>query len=427
MRRVSVFWPWLGNTAATGGRAGRTNGTMSAMNAVDQALKLAEQAIALSDPNPRVGCVIVSANGQVLGQGHTQQAGGPHAEVMALRDAQARGVSVAGATAYVTLEPCAHHGRTPPCADALVAAGLRRVVIALGDPNPLVSGQGVARLRAGGVEVELLDGTHPAAVASRELNIGFLSRMVRRRPWVRLKVAASLDGRTALPDGRSQWITGEAARADGHAWRARAGAVLTGIGTVLDDDPRMDVRAVPVSRQPWRVVLDSRWRTPLQAAVLGAVPGDVLVYGLEGDASADRRQALADRGVQVVPMPGGAVQPDLDPPASAALDARGGPAGTGSAPAGVDLGAVLADLARRGVNELHVEAGARLNAALIEGGWVDELLVYLAPTLLGPGRPFADLALLPGLAQAPRFEWREVERVGADLRLIARRPGADVF
>lgn len=360
-------------------------------------MALSRQAIALSDPNPRVGCVIVSASGEILGEGSTQQAGGPHAEVMALRDAQARGRSVAGATAYVTLEPCAHHGRTPPCADALVQAGLARVVIALADPNPLVGGQGAARLRAAGIEVDVLPPDHPAAVQARELNIGFLSRMVRLRPWVRLKVATSLDGRTALPDGRSQWITGEAARADGHAWRARASAVLTGIGTVLDDNPRLDVRALQVARQPWRVVMDSRWRTPPDAALLGDAPGDVLIYGLDSEAAPDRRHALAARGAQVLPMPE------------------------------LALGPVLADLGHRGVNELHVEAGARLNAALIEGGWVDELLMYLAPVLLGPGRPLADLAALPGLAQAARFEWQDVTPIGPDLRLIARRPGADKF
>lgn len=370
-----------------------------------QSGSLARQAIGLSDPNPRVGCVITSAAGQVLGAGHTQQAGGPHAEVMALQDAASRGHSVKGATAYVTLEPCAHHGRTPPCADALVAAGLAKVVVALGDPNPLVGGQGIVRLRSAGIQVELLAPDHPAAVAAHELNIGFLSRMARQRPWVRLKAATSLDGRTALPDGRSQWITSEAARADGHAWRARATAVLTGIGTVLDDDPRLDVRAVAVPRQPWRVVLDTQWRTPLQAALIGPTPGDVLMYGATAPNSSpaeDRRAALAERGIQTVPL---------------VPDATGRP----------DLGAVLADLAHRGVNELHVEAGARLNAALIEGGWVDELLVYLAPTLLGPGRPLADLALLPGLAEAPRFEWHDVVRVGPDLRVIARRPGASAL
>jgi diaminohydroxyphosphoribosylaminopyrimidine deaminase/5-amino-6-(5-phosphoribosylamino)uracil reductase len=373
-----------------------------------QTLALAAQAVGLSDPNPRVGCMILSADGGVLGQGHTQQAGGPHAEVMALRDAQSKGHDVRGATAYVTLEPCAHHGRTPPCADAFVAAGLGRVRIALSDPNPLVAGQGIERLLAGGVAVELLPPDHPVAREARELNIGFLSRMVRKRPWVRLKVAASLDGRTALPDGRSQWITGAAARADGHAWRARATAVLTGIGTVLDDNPRLDVRAVPVARQPWRVVLDSRWRTPVDAALMGADPGDVTVIGLAGTQNDDadtaaRCAALIAAGVHAIDLP------------------------AGSDSARIDLGEVLAYLARRGVNELHVEAGARLNAAFIHGGWVDELLVYLAPSVIGPGLPFADLGMLPDLAAAPRFEWRDVARVGDDLRLMARRPGADQF
>ena len=374
----------------------------------DQALALASRAVALSDPNPRVGCVIVSQAGALLGQGHTQQAGGPHAEVMALRDAQSKGHDLRGATAYVTLEPCAHHGRTPPCADALVAAGLGKVLVALADPNPLVAGQGVARLRSGGVAVEVLPPGHAVAQAARELNIGFLSRMVRKRPWVRLKVAASLDGRTALPDGRSQWITGEAARADGHAWRARATAVLTGIGTVLDDNPRLDVRAMPVARQPWRVVLDSRWRTPPDAALMGVKPDDVTVIGLTGTQTDDsetaaRCAALIAKGVHVIDLPAG---PGLDR---------------------IDLGETLAYLARRGVNELHVEAGARLNAAFIEGGWVDELLVYLAPSVIGPGLPFADLGLLPDLTAAPRFEWRDVARVGDDLRLIARQAGADQF
>lgn len=366
------------------------------------ALALARQAIALSEPNPRVGCVITSPQGDVIGQGHTQQAGGPHAEVMALREAQARGLSVAGATAWVTLEPCAHFGRTPPCADALVKAQVARVMVALADPNPLVAGQGVARLRAAGIAVDVLPADHPAAVEARELNIGFLSRMSRQRPWVRVKMAASLDGRTALPDGQSQWITGAAARADGHAWRARATAVLTGIGTVLADNPRMDVRALSVARQPWRAVLDSHWRLPLDAALLGQTPGDVLVLGL-ADQAPERQAALAQAGVQVLPL---------------AADAAG---------QHPDLALVLAELARRGVNELHVEAGAALTGSLIQGGWADELLVYLAPKLLGPGRALADLAVLPSLAQAPEFVWREVALVGGDVRLLARRPGADHF
>ena len=230
---------------------------------MQQALALAAQALTLSSPNPRVGCVIATAEGRVLGEGFTQRAGGAHAEVMALRDAQARGQEVRGATAWVTLEPCAHQGRTGPCCDALAAAGVARVVAALEDPNPLVAGQGFARLRAAGVAVEV----GPGAEAARELNLGFFSRMQRGRPWVRAKVAASLDGLTALPDGQSQWITGAAARADGHAWRARACAVLTGVGTVLADDARLDVRAVATQRQPQVLVLDSHLRTPPNASL----------------------------------------------------------------------------------------------------------------------------------------------------------------
>ncbi|OYZ84015.1 MAG: riboflavin biosynthesis protein RibD, partial [Polaromonas sp. 24-62-144] len=207
----------------------------------------------LSNPNPRVGCILVTLDSDILGQGHTQAAGGPHAEIMALRDAAARGNSVVGATAYVTLEPCSHHGRTGPCCDALIAAGIKKVVVSIEDPNPLVSGQGIARLRAAGIEVEV----GPGAAESRELNIGFFSRMIRKTPWVRMKIAASLDGTTALANGQSQWITAEPARADGHAWRAHACAVLTGIGTVVQDNPRLDVRLVETPRQPHLVVVDS--------------------------------------------------------------------------------------------------------------------------------------------------------------------------
>ncbi|WP_235333869.1 bifunctional diaminohydroxyphosphoribosylaminopyrimidine deaminase/5-amino-6-(5-phosphoribosylamino)uracil reductase RibD [Aquabacterium sp. NJ1] len=374
-----------------------------------QAVALARQAIGLSEPNPRVGCVLVSPSGGVLGQGHTQQAGGPHAEVVALRDAQAQGASLAGATAYVTLEPCSHHGRTPPCADALVKAGVARVVVALLDPNPLVGGQGVARLRDAGIQVDVVLPDHASAVASRELNIGFLSRMVRQRPWVRMKMAGSLDGRTALNNGQSKWITGEAARADGQVWRARAGAVLTGIGTVLADDPRLDVRAIETRCQPLRVVLDSHWRTPLNAR-LWAEPGSALACGLPDsqlhdgqDAGRARRQALADAG-----------RPVLEVPADA----------SGRHP---DLGAVLSTLAQRGVNELHVEAGARLNAALIAGGWVDEYLVYLAPKLIGPGRPLADLPELSNLSGLVDLRFHDVQLVGGDLRVLARPPGRAAF
>ena len=233
-------------------------------------LALATQAQGKSNPNPAVACILLDATGSVIGQGHTQPVGGPHAEVMALRDAAACGNSVTGATAYVTLEPCSHHGRTPPCCDALIAAGIKKVVVAVLDLNPLVAGQGVAKLRAAGIEVDVLPADSADAVASRELNIGFFSRMIRKTPWVRMKIAASLDGKTALPDGQSQWITGEAARADGHAWRARSCAVLTGIGTVLADNPRLDVRLVETARQPAVVIVDSRLDTPLNATILVA-------------------------------------------------------------------------------------------------------------------------------------------------------------
>jgi diaminohydroxyphosphoribosylaminopyrimidine deaminase/5-amino-6-(5-phosphoribosylamino)uracil reductase len=359
-----------------------------------EALALAAHGIGLTDPNPRVGAVITTADGRVVGRGHTQEAGGPHAEVMAMRDAVAHGEPLAGATAYVTLEPCAHHGRTPPCCDALVAAGIVRVVSAMTDPNPLVAGQGSARMRAAGVEVVELDGG-PLQQEAAELNVGFVARMRRGTPWVRLKVAISLDGRTALPDGTSQWITGEAARADGHAWRRRAGAVLTGVGTVRDDDPRMDVRLVPTARQPLRVVVDSSLRTPPSARILDA-PGGTLIYAAGGQA--DARAALQARGAEVVLLPG--------------------PAGR------VDLAAVLADRGRRGINELHVEAGAVLNGALVQARLVDEFLVYVAPLVVGPGRDFAGLPPLARLADGLRLRWGDVTRVGDELRLLARVVGA---
>ena len=240
------------------------------------AVALARDAIKITSPNPRVGCVLTGNDGDVLGKGHTQKAGGPHAEIMALRDAAARGNSVVGATAYVTLEPCSHHGRTGPCCDALIGAGIKKVVVSIQDPNPLVSGQGIARLRAAGIEVEV----GPGAAESRELNIGFFSRMIRKTPWVRMKIAASLDGTTALANGQSQWITAEPARADGHAWRARSCAVLTGIGTVMQDNPRLDVRLVETPRQPHLVVVDSHLDTPLHAHLFIAGRAQWLCSGL---------------------------------------------------------------------------------------------------------------------------------------------------
>ena len=363
-----------------------------------QALALAQRALTLSNPNPRVGCIIASPAGDILGRGHTQQAGGPHAEIMALRDAASQGHNVAGATAWVTLEPCAHHGRTGPCCDALASAGIARVVAACSDPNPLVAGQGLARLAAAGVQVE----TGPGAEATRELNLGFFSRMLRKTPWVRMKTAASLDGTTALADGRSQWITEAPARADGHAWRARACAVLTGIGTVLQDDPLLDVRLAQTPRQPHLVIVDSRLQLPLHARLFGP-ERQLWVYTASDDTA--KVAALQERGATVVRLPGA----------------------TAGTAAKVDLAAMLHDLAAREVNELHVEAGAKLNGSLLREQLVDELLVYMAPKLIGPGLGMASLAPLADLARATALEFRSAEPIGRDLRVLARLLGRDVF
>lgn len=371
--------------------------------------QLAAQAVGLSEPNPRVACRLLLADGRVF-DGHTQAAGSAHAEVMALRAAQAAGADVRGATAYVTLEPCSHHGRTPPCCDALIAAGVARVVVALLDPNPLVGGQGVARLRAAGVQVDVLPATHPLAVASRERNIGFLHRMTHGLPWVRLKMAASLDGTTALPNGVSQWITSPAARADGHAWRRRAGAVLTGIGTVLADDPGLDVRLVPTTLQPLRVVLDSQLRTPPGARLL-QLPGQALIYTAAPAAhTQSQRAALATAGALVLDAPATPPSPGTTTPAAHGAHAH----------AQVDLPSVLHDLARRGINELHMEAGAHLSGAWLQAGLVNELLLYLAPQLLGPGTGLAQIGPFTALAQGVALQFAEATPVGPDLRIRAR-------
>lgn len=352
----------------------------------------AEQAAPACRPNPAVGCVLVGADGQLLGQGHTQMVGQAHAEVMALRDADRRGCGVAGATAYVTLEPCSHQGRTPPCCDALIAAGVTRVVVALPDPNPQVAGRGLARLRAAGITVDVGVG----ATASRELNIGFFSRMRRGLPWVRVKAAASLDGRTALHNGVSQWITGKPARQDGHRWRARADAILTGVGTILRDNPRLDVRDVALARQPLLVIADSHLRTPVHARLWRIAHRSVLIYTTCRDASA--AQALRDCGAELVCLP-------------AANDAGR-----------VDLHAMLRDVAARSLGELHVEAGGTLNGALWRTGLVDELLLYQAAVLLGQGAGIAELGVLTALEQGRRLQYVDVQRVGADLRILARLP-----
>jgi diaminohydroxyphosphoribosylaminopyrimidine deaminase/5-amino-6-(5-phosphoribosylamino)uracil reductase len=365
-------------------------------NRLLECLSLAQRSIGRSEPNPRVGCLIADRRGVPVGTGYTREAGGPHAEIGALREAADQGHDLAGGTAWVSLEPCSHHGRTPPCCDALIAAGLKRVVVGCVDPNPLVAGRGIARLRAAGIAVDLADG-EPARLA-REANIGFFSRMIRQRPWVRMKVASSLDGRTALDNGQSQWITGDDARADGHRWRHRAGAVLTGAGTVLADDPRLDVRFGEMAHQPLRVVVDSRLQTPPTARLLDP-PGGVLIVGAHFDPAA--AQALQDRGAEVIALPGPAAK--------------------------VDLAALMDELARRGVNELHVEAGHLLNASLLREALVDELLVYLAPKLIGVGREMAALGPLTRLSDAISLQFKSVERIGDDLRIVARLPGRDAF
>ena len=347
-----------------------------------RALALAERGLYTATPNPRVGCVIVKS-GAVIGEGWHERAGEAHAEVNALEDANARGHDPRGATLYVTLEPCNHSGRTPACTDAVIGAGIGRVVAAMADPNPEAA-NGAARLRAAGIAVDMGLLEHEA----RELNIGFASRMTRGRPWVRMKAAASLDGRTALESGASQWITGEAARADGHRWRARACAILTGIGTVRQDDPRLTVRAVATKRQPQRIVIDRHAETPPTAKVL-AGDGALLV-------TAGERNPLWPASVAVLVLP--------------------------DAERRVDLAALMQALGSRGINELHVEAGGKLNGALLAAGLVDELLLYLAPCLLGdPARGVAEFRTgLSRLSDRVALALHDVARVGDDLRVLAR-------
>lgn len=347
------------------------------------ALRLAAQGLYTTTPNPRVGCVVVKDNA-ILGAGWHAKAGEPHAEVHALR---AAGEKARGATAYVTLEPCSHHGRTPPCADALIAAGIARVVAAMQDPNPLVAGRGLDTLRAAGIAVEHSVLEHEA----RELNIGFVSRMTRNRPWLRLKVATSLDGKTALANGASQWITGPDARRDVHAWRARSCAMLTGIGTVRDDNPRLSVRDVVTTRQPLRVVVDSRLEIPLDAAILAG--GNCLIACAVCDAGKTAR--LASLGAEVILLP--------------------------NAQGKVDLSALLTELGRRGINEVMAEAGSKLNGSLLREGCVDELLIYQAPMLLGDtALGMADFGTLEELNHAPQLTVLERRAVGVDFFTRAR-------
>ncbi len=347
-----------------------------------RALELATRALFTATPNPRVGCV-VARDGRVIGEGWHERAGEAHAETRALADAKARGEATRGATVYVTLEPCNHYGSTPPCTDGLLAAGVSRVVAAMRDPNP-VAAQGGDRLATAGIAVEYGLGEDDA----RELNAGWIKRITLGRPWLRVKIAASLDGKTALDNGTSQWITGPAARADGHRWRARSCAILTGIGTVLQDDPQLTVREIETSRQPLKVIVDRHGQLPARARVLDG--GEVIVV------SADIPQVAWPKHVHHVRLQG--------------PDGR------------VDLAAMLGHLAERGVNELQVEAGAKLNGALLAAGLVDELLLYLAPCLFGdPARGmFALPSPLSDLTQRAQLQVRDVARIGEDWRVLAR-------
>jgi diaminohydroxyphosphoribosylaminopyrimidine deaminase/5-amino-6-(5-phosphoribosylamino)uracil reductase len=348
-----------------------------------QALRLAERGLFTTSPNPRVGCVLVKDD-VAVGEGWHERAGEPHAEVNAL---QAAGEQARGATAYVTLEPCSHFGRTPPCADALIAAGVARVVVAMQDPNPQVAGQGIAKLQAAGITVEC--GLMEAE--ARALNVGFVSRMTHGLPWVRSKVAMSLDGRTALANGESQWITGEAARRDVHVWRARSCAVMTGIDTVLEDDAQLTVRKIETSRQPLRVVLDSRLRIASTAKIFDG--GQVLIITAVADQ--EKISTLEQVGAKVIVLPDEGVR--------------------------VNLPATLRHLAAIGCNEVLVEAGRTLNGALLKAGLVDELVLYFAPQLLGDmARGMAQLGELTSLSDRVELAWQDVRQVGSDLRIVAK-------
>ena len=357
---------------------------------MSEALVQAQKALYLSNPNPRVGCVIVK-DGQVIGKGFTQEVGKAHAEVQALADAKAQGNDVAGSTIYVTLEPCSHTGRTPPCVDALIAAKPAKVIVGMSDPNPLVAGKGLEKLRVAGIEVQcgLLESEAQA------LNRGFISRMTRGLPWVRMKIAASLDGKTALPDGQSQWITGPLARADGHHWRAQACAIVTGVGTVKEDDPSLNVRDVETHRQPVRIIIDSKLETPPTAKILqnSELSGVMIVCAsLDSAEMQAKAKSFEVGGIQVIAM--------------------------ANAFGKVDLPALFSYLAKeREMNEIHIEAGFKLNGSMLREDCVDELLLYYAPFLMGEGIGMANVGLMNSLSN--RQNWQVIDQAlfGPDLRL----------
>ena len=355
-----------------------------------EALAEAQKALYLANPNPRVGCVIVK-DGKVIGRGFTQRVGSAHAEVQALADAKSKGNDPAGSTIYVSLEPCSHTGKTPPCVDALIAAKPAKVIAAMSDPNPLVAGKGLEKLRAAGIEVHcgLME------VEALAMNRGFVSRMTRGLPWVRLKIAASLDGKTALPDGRSKWITGPLARADGHHWRAQACAIVTGVGTVKEDDPSMNVREVATERQPWKIIVDSKLETPLDAKILGDMKQSVVMIicaDLASPQNQAKAKALEALGVEVLAMPNEFGK--------------------------VDLPKLFSYLAKeRHMNEIHIESGFKLNGSMLRENCVDELLLYYAPFLMGEGIGMANVP--SPLSLEMRKDWQIIDQslFGPDLRL----------
>lgn len=355
-----------------------------------RALDQAQKALMISPPNPSVGAVLVK-DGRIIGEGFTQRVGGPHAEVMALRDAFERGESVEGATAYVTLEPCSHYGRTPPCALALINSRVKRVVAAILDPNPKVAGRGLRMLQEAGIEVSV----GVAEERAREINKSFLKTMTTGLPWVRIKTATTMDGRTAFPDGRSKWITGESARYNNQLLRARSGAVITGIGTVEADDPQMNVRLENASRQPIRVVVDAELSISPKAKMLHSEGGKVVVACSRIDAGKARELEAAGAQVWLIPDE--------------------------SKPGRVDLEALLRKLVENGVIECHVEAGAGLNGAFMQAGLVDEVVQYIAPCYFGDGMPPARMPLPESPGAAERWTVYDLEVLDNNVKLTLRR------
>lgn len=349
------------------------------------ALEEAKKCSVLTSPNPKVGCVIVKKN-QIIGKGFTQIAGQNHAEIQALQNAAHNGVDVTGATLYVTLEPCSHTGKTPPCVDKIIDSGIARVVASCVDPNPLVSGEGFRRLKDANIQVDvgLLE------KETRQLNAGFFSRMEKGRPFVRLKMASSLNGKAALANGKSQWITHESARRDVHNWRGKADVIITGIGTVLADNPQMNVRLANVSHQPIRIILDSSLRTPLDATILNS--GKTWIFSV--NASPEKIKALESKGVRVI---------------------NNNQNQTGR----VDLADVMVELAKESINEVYVEAGPILSGAMLQAGFVDEVLLYLAPSFIGGGKDMASLKEMHSLSESIHMRFTSVTTIGEDIRVIA--------